>query len=76
VLLKGTPRAVAEDVRRCLAAAASGGGYILGTADSTVVGTPFENIRAFVAAGRAGADTRTTPLVRRRGGRQSGALVP
>lgn len=53
VLLKGTPRDVEEDVRRCLSAAAAGGGYILGTADSTVVGTPFENIRAFVQAGKS-----------------------
>jgi hypothetical protein len=52
VLLKGTPRDVEEDVRRCLSAAAAGGGYILGTADSTVVGTPFENIHAFVQAGK------------------------
>jgi len=56
VLLKGTPRAIAEEVRRCIEAAAPGGGYILGTADSTVVGTPFENIHAFVEAGRRYGD--------------------
>ena len=52
VLLKGTPADVERAVRRCIRAAAPGGGYILGTADSTVIGTPFENIHAFVEAGR------------------------
>lgn len=52
VLLKGTPADVERVVRRCIQAAAPGGGYILGTADSTVIGTPFENIHAFVEAGR------------------------
>ncbi len=52
VLLKGNPGEVEEAVKRCLVAAAPGGGFILGTADSTVVGTPFENLRAFVDAGR------------------------
>jgi len=52
VLLNGRPEDVERDVKRCLEAAAAGGGFILGTADSTVVGTPFESIRAFVAAGR------------------------
>jgi hypothetical protein len=51
-LLRGTPRAVEAEVVRCLGAAARGGGYILGTADSTVLGTPFDNIHAFVEAGR------------------------
>jgi hypothetical protein len=51
-LLKGTPADVEREVQRCIAAAASGGGYILGTADSTVIGTPFANIHAFVEAGR------------------------
>ena len=54
VLLTGSPQEVAEEVRRCLAAAAAGGGYILGTADSTIAGTPFENLRALVAAGKDG----------------------
>jgi len=52
VLLKGTPRQVEEAVKRCLRTAGAGGAYILGTADSTVWGTPFENIHAFVQAGR------------------------
>jgi len=48
----GTPAEVEAEVRRCLQAAAPGGGFILGTADSTVADTPVENLRAFVAAGR------------------------
>lgn len=52
VLLRGTPEDVATAVRECIHAAAEGGGYILGTADSTIAGTPFENIQAFVDAGR------------------------
>ena len=51
VLLHGTTQDVEAAVRRCIDAAAEGGGYILGTADSTVVGTPFANIAAFVEAG-------------------------
>ncbi len=65
VLLEGTPGDVDEAVRRCIAAAAPGGGYILGTADSTVVGTPLENIHAFVEAGRRYGRyplTRTGPI--------------
>lgn len=52
VLLRQSPREVEAEVRRCIWAAAPGGGYILGTADSTVLDTPFENIHAFVEAGR------------------------
>jgi len=52
VLLHQSPREVEAEVRRCIDAAAPGGGYVLGTADSTVLGTPFENIHAFVEAGR------------------------
>jgi uroporphyrinogen decarboxylase len=52
ILLKGTPDDVELAVRSCLQAAAAGGSYILGTADSTVIGTPFENIHAFVEAGK------------------------
>jgi uroporphyrinogen decarboxylase len=51
VLLRGTPEDVERAVRQCIEAAAEGGGYILGTADSTVIGTPFENIHAFVETG-------------------------
>jgi hypothetical protein len=52
VLLKKTPREVQQAVRQAIAAAGPGGGYILSTADSTVIRTPFENIHAFVEAGR------------------------
>jgi uroporphyrinogen decarboxylase len=52
VLLRMTPHEVEAEVRRCIRAAGLGGGYVLGTADSTVLGTPFENIHAFVGAGR------------------------
>jgi uroporphyrinogen-III decarboxylase len=52
VLLRQSPREVETEVVRCIRAAAPGGGYILGTADSTVLDTPFENIHAFVEAGR------------------------
>ncbi|MBA7483626.1 hypothetical protein ES707_19143 [subsurface metagenome] len=52
VLLNGTPGDVEREVRNCISAAARGGGFILGTADSTVAGTPFENIHAFARAGK------------------------
>jgi uroporphyrinogen decarboxylase len=52
VLLHGTPSDVERAVIQCLNDAAPNGGYILGTADSTLPGTPFENIFAFVEAGR------------------------
>ncbi len=51
-LLRGTPDQVEAEVKACIAAGAPGGGFILGTADSVVAGTPFANLRAFVAAGR------------------------
>ncbi|MFH1969854.1 MAG: uroporphyrinogen decarboxylase family protein [Verrucomicrobiota bacterium] len=52
VLLHGTAADVERAVERCIRDAAAGGGFILGTADSTIVGTPFENIHAFVEAGK------------------------
>jgi uroporphyrinogen decarboxylase len=52
VLLRQTPREVEAEVVCCIRAVGPGGGYILGTADSTVLGTPFEHIHAFVEAGR------------------------
>jgi uroporphyrinogen decarboxylase len=52
ILLKGTQRDIEKAVKQCLQAAAPGGGYVLGTADSTVIGTPFENFFTFVEAGR------------------------
>ena len=50
VLLRQSPREVEAEVVRCIRALAPGGGYILGTADSTMLDTPFENIHAFVEA--------------------------
>ncbi len=52
LLLTGTPSAIEREVKRCIEGAAGACGYILGTADSTLVGTPFENVVAFVTAGR------------------------
>jgi len=51
LLLNGTPAQVRTQVKECLEAAASGGGYILGTGDQVARDTPFENIRALVEAG-------------------------
>lgn len=52
VLQTGTPQQVEEEVKACLTAGAPGGGFILGTQDSTLPGTPFENLRMLVEAGR------------------------
>lgn len=52
VLLRGRPADVEAQVRECIDAAAGGGGYILATGDGAILGTPDENIRAMVAAGR------------------------
>lgn len=52
ILLKGTPEDVDREVRCCIQSAAGSGGFILGTADSTLAGTPVENIQAFVKAGK------------------------
>lgn len=51
VLLRGRPADVERQVRECIEAAAAGGGYILATGDGAILGTPFENIEAMVAAG-------------------------
>ena len=52
ILLCKTPCEIEADALRCIRAAGPGGGFVLGTADSTVLDTPFENIHAFVEAGR------------------------
>jgi hypothetical protein len=52
LLLYGTPEAVRAQVAECIAAAARGGGFILGTGDQVARDTPFENCRAFAEAGR------------------------
>lgn len=51
-ILRGTLEDIRRAVRHCIEAAAPGGGFVLGTADSTVIGTPLERIQAFVDAGR------------------------
>ena len=52
VLQHGAPAEVERAVQKCILDAAPNGGFILGTADSTLTGTPFENIHTFVKAGR------------------------
>lgn len=52
VMFNGTPADVERDVVRCLDAAKSGGGFILGIGDQTPYWTPDENIFAYVEAGR------------------------
>jgi len=52
ILLCKTPCEIEADALRCIRAAGPGGGFVLGTADSTVLDTPFENIHAFVETGR------------------------
>jgi hypothetical protein len=47
----GTPEQVKEAVKAAVLAAASGGGFILGTSDS-IREAPVENVRAFFQAGR------------------------
>ena len=51
VMREGTFEDVFADVRRCMDAAKSGGGFILGVGDQTPYDTPEENINAFVEAG-------------------------
>ena len=48
LLLHGTPEDVREDVRRAMACAKQGGGYILGTSHSVAVGTQYENFMAML----------------------------
>ncbi len=52
VLLQGTPDRVRESSNACLAAAAGGGGYVLGSGCVVPRITPLENIRAMVRAAR------------------------
>jgi hypothetical protein len=51
VLKNGTRAQISEQVKACIEDAAYNGGYILGTGDSVVEGTPFENIFELVNAG-------------------------
>lgn len=52
VLLRGTTVDVERQVRECIEAAASGGGYILATGDGAILGTPFKNLDAMAEAGK------------------------
>ena len=47
-LVSGTPEDVRADVRRAMAVAKPGGGYILGSSHSIAVGTKYDNLMAMV----------------------------
>ena len=47
-LVSGTPEQVREDVRRAIACAKPGGGFILGSSHSIAVGTKYENFMALL----------------------------
>lgn len=46
----GTPERIEAEVRDCIRKAASGSGYILSTGCECPIGTPFENLEAFMEA--------------------------
>jgi len=48
----GTPADVEEEVKECLRIGKPGGGYILSTDHSIHDGMPYENVMAYVAAGK------------------------
>lgn len=50
ILERGTPKDIEREVKKCIDAAAEGGGYIFSTADQITNFTPFENIYAMVEA--------------------------
>lgn len=52
LLEEGPPSRIEEAVKECIDAAAYGGGYILSAVDQPTPKTPFENMIAFVKAGR------------------------
>jgi hypothetical protein len=52
VIMRGRPEEIREAVRGTLQVAAPGGRLILSTNDSIRNGTPTENVRAYMAAGR------------------------
>jgi uroporphyrinogen-III decarboxylase len=47
-LVSGTPEQVREDVRRAMACAKPGGGFILGSSHSIAVGTKYDNFMAML----------------------------
>ena len=50
-LLRGAPEDVEREARECIEAAAADGGFILGSGDGLIAGTPEENIFRMVKAG-------------------------
>jgi uroporphyrinogen decarboxylase len=52
IMLRGSREEVVHAARKCIAAAAAGGGFILSTGDQTPRDTPFENIFALVETAR------------------------
>jgi len=52
VMVQGTPETVINAVRRCIDAAAYGGGYILQPTSGSIFDTPLENIETLIKAGR------------------------
>ena len=48
----GTPAEVEAEVRECLAIGKQGGGYILSTDHSIHDGMPYQNVMAYLEAGR------------------------
>lgn len=52
VMLRGTPEDVRRESRRCIEAAAEGGGFVLSTGDQCGRDTPDENIFAMIEAAR------------------------
>jgi len=53
VLLRGTAQDVRRESQRCIAAAASGGGFILGTGCFVPWDTPWENLEQMVCASQS-----------------------
>ncbi|RLF04689.1 MAG: hypothetical protein DRK00_06155 [Thermoprotei archaeon] len=52
LMAKGTPHDIEISVKRCIYQGAPGGGYILQPTSGTIVDVPFENLLAFIKAGR------------------------
>ncbi len=52
ILCRGTKADVINETKRCIDAAAKGGGYIFGTSNSVLSGTPPENVIAMYETAR------------------------
>ena len=50
ILEKSTPKIIENEVKKCMYAAAEGGGYIFSTADQITQITPFGNVEAMIRA--------------------------